>query len=203
LNYTWRLVGLIFPTFWIILTLVGPKPQKITLRERSVQLLDAMRASCEIAAQAEQHLIIAKRPRRYEGHFASTGTRNSKVRALLFLRIRRGNLLTFGICWTILGDFWDSRRLLVDFWDYTWRLFGLKETFSRCWDYNSHPFVNGFVGSSSQAWDYTWRLFRLKETFSRFWDYTLHPFVNGFVGSSSQADYLMRNAAMDDSIGGS
>jgi hypothetical protein len=145
----------------------------------------------------------SQRPRRYEGHFASTGTRNSKVRTLLFLRIRRGNLLTFGICWTILCDFLESRKLLMDFWDYTWRLFGFKETFSRCWDYNSHPFVNGFVGSSSQAWDYTWRLFRLKETFSRFWDYTLHPFVNGFVGSSSQADYLMRNAAMDDSIGGS
>jgi hypothetical protein len=55
----------------------------------------------------------SQRPRRYEGHFASTGTRNSKVRTLLFLRIRRGNLLTFGICWTILCDFLESRRLFT------------------------------------------------------------------------------------------
>jgi hypothetical protein len=168
MDYSLELFELYLATCWTNLSDVldytytcwAEAPKLTPPQERSVRLLDAMRASCEIAAQAEEHLIIAKRPRRYEGHFASTGTRNSKVRTLLFLRIRRGNLLTFGICWTILGDFlesrrllmdfWDSRRLLVDFWDYTWRLFGLRETFSRFWDYTLHPFVNGFVGPKPQ-----------------------------------------------------
>ena len=102
--------------------------------------INPTRAKCSTARRYESELRDrspsrgtldhSQRPRRYEGHFASTGTRNSKVRTLLFLRIRRGNLLTFGICWTILCDFLESRRLLMDFWDYTWRLLGFKETFS-------------------------------------------------------------------------
>ena len=68
MDYSLELFELYLATCWTNLSDVldytytcwAEAPKITPPQERSVQLLDAMRASCEIAAQAEQHLIMAK-----------------------------------------------------------------------------------------------------------------------------------------------
>ena len=113
LNYTWRLVGLIFPTFWTILTLVGPKPQNLPPHRSEVFNCSTL---WERAARSQP-----KQNNTWSWPKAEKVWRT--FRQYWNSQFQSSHPIVFK----------NSSRELIDFWDlldYTLRLFGVEETFN-------------------------------------------------------------------------